>query len=92
MKAEFVSGSGDLSSMSPTYESGVAALYVRNITSKQAQQEIGISLIDDVFSLFRKGSYAALFKQMLSSLPGATLTINTVQHRLLLMLEVRRAI
>ena len=43
-----------------------------NITSKQAQQEIGISLIDDVFSLFRKGSYAALFKQMLSSLPGAT--------------------
>lgn len=52
---------------------------MRNITSKQAQQEIGISLIDDVFSLFRKGSYAALFKQMLSSLPGATLTINTVQ-------------
>ena len=79
LKAEFVSGSGDLSSMSPTDESGVAALYVRNITSKQAQQEIGISLIDDVFSLFRKGSYAALFKQMLSSLPGAMLTINTVQ-------------
>lgn len=40
LKAEFVSGSGDLSSMSPTDESGVAALYVRNITSKQAQQEI----------------------------------------------------
>lgn len=79
LKAEFVSGSGDLSSMSPTDESGVAALYVRNITSKQAQQEIGISLIDDVFSLFRKGSYAALFKQMLSSLPGAMLTVNTVQ-------------
>uniref|UniRef100_UPI003563A488 LPP20 family lipoprotein n=1 Tax=Bacteroides finegoldii TaxID=338188 RepID=UPI003563A488 len=79
LKAEFVSGSGDLSSMSPTDESGVAALYVRNITSKQAQQEIGISLIDDVFSLFRKGSYAALFKQMLSSLSGATLTINTAQ-------------
>lgn len=79
LKAEFVSGSGDLSSMSPTDESGVAALYVRNITSKQAQQEIGISLIDDVFSLFRKGSYAALFKQMLSSLPGVTLTINTAQ-------------
>ena len=79
LKAEFVSGAGDLSSMSPTNESGVAALYVRNITSKQAQQEIGISLIDDVFSLFRKGSYAALFKQMLSSLSGATLTINTAQ-------------
>lgn len=79
LKAEFVSGSGDLSSMSPTDKSGVAALYVRNITSKQAQQEIGISLIDDVFSLFRKGSYAALFKQMLPSLPGATLTINTAQ-------------
>ena len=79
LKAEFVSGSGDLSSMSPTDKSGVAALYVRNITSKQAQQEIGISLIDDVFSLFRKGSYAALFKQMLSSLPGVTLTINTAQ-------------
>lgn len=79
LKAEFVSGSGDLSSMSPTDKSGVAALYVRNITSKQAQQEIGISLIDDVFSLFRKGSYAALFKQMLSSLLGATLTVNTAQ-------------
>lgn len=79
LKAEFVSGSGDLSSMSPTDESGVAALYVRNITSKQMQQEIGISLIDDVFRLFRKGSYAALFKQMLSSLPGATLTVNMAQ-------------
>lgn len=79
LKAEFVSGSGDLSSMSPTDESGVAALYVRNITSKQVQQEIRITLINDAFSLFRKGNYAALFKQMLSSLPGATLTVNTVQ-------------
>ena len=53
-------------------------------TIKQKLTEAGFKLvtervIDDVFSLFRKGSYAALFKQMLSSLPGATLTINTVQ-------------
>lgn len=79
LKAEFISGSGDLSSMSPTGETGVTALYVHNITSKQARQQIGISLVDDAFSVFRKGAYAALFKQILSSLPKTTLTIETEQ-------------
>lgn len=79
LKAEFISGSGDLSSMSPTGETGVTALYVHNITSKQARQQIGISLVDDAFNVFRKGAYAALFKQILSSLPKATLTIEAEQ-------------
>lgn len=79
LKAEFISGSGDLSSMSPTGETGVTALYVHNITSKQARQQIGISLVDDAFDIFRKGAYAALFKQILSSLPKATLTIEAEQ-------------
>lgn len=79
LKAEFISGSGDLSSMSPTGETGVTALYVHNITSKQARQQIGISLVDDAFDVFRKGAYAALFKQILSSLPKATLTIEAEQ-------------
>lgn len=81
LKAEFLSGSGDLSSISPTDESGTTTLYVRNITSKQAQQQIAISLVDDAFRLFQKGSYAALFKQMLSSLPEATLTVNIGQSQ-----------
>lgn len=79
LKAEFVSGSGDLASLSPTGETGVTALYVRNITSKQARQQIGISLVDDAFSVFRKGTYATLFTQILSSLPEAALTIETEQ-------------
>ncbi|HJA57834.1 MAG TPA: LPP20 family lipoprotein [Candidatus Bacteroides intestinigallinarum] len=79
LKAEFISGSGDLSSMSPTGETGVTALYVHNITSKQARQQIGISLVDDAFDIFRKGAYAALFKQILSFLPKATLTIEAEQ-------------
>lgn len=81
LKAEFLSGSGDLSSISPTDESGTTTLYVRNITSKQAQQQIAISMVDDAFRLFQKGSYAALFKQMLSSLPEATLTVNIEQSQ-----------
>lgn len=81
LKAEFLSGSGDLSSISPTDESGTTTLYVRNITSKQTQQQIAISLVDDAFRLFQKGSYAALFKQMLSSLPEATLTVNIEQSQ-----------
>lgn len=79
LKAEFISGSGDLASLSPTGETGVTALYVRNITSKQARQQIGISLVDDAFSVFRKGTYATLFTQILSSLPEAALTIETEQ-------------
>lgn len=79
LKAEFISGSGDLAFLSPTGETGVTALYVRNITSKQARQQIGISLVDDVFSVFRKGTYATLFTQILSSLPEAALTIETEQ-------------
>lgn len=81
LKAEFLSGSGDLSSISPTDESGTTTLYVRNITSKQTQQQIAISLVDDAFRLFQKGSYASLFKQMLSSLPEATLTVNIGQSQ-----------
>lgn len=81
LKAEFLSGSGDLSSISPTDESGATTLYVRNITSKQTQQQIAISLVDDAFRLFQKGSYAALFKQMLSSLPEATLTVSIGQSQ-----------
>lgn len=79
LKAEFISGSGDLASLSPTSETGVTALYVRNITSKQARQQIGISLVDDAFGVFRKGTYATLFTQILSSLPEAALTIETEQ-------------
>ncbi len=79
LKADFISGSGDLSSMSPTGETGVTALYIHNITSKQARQQIGISLANDAFRSFLKGSYAALFKQQLSSLPEATLTVDTEQ-------------
>lgn len=81
LKAEFLSGSGDLSTISPTDESGTTTLYVRNVTSKQAQQQIAISLVDDAFRLFQKGSYAALFKQMLSSLPEATLTVSIGQSQ-----------
>ncbi|MBD3588496.1 LPP20 family lipoprotein [Bacteroides sp. GM023] len=79
LKAEFISGSGDLASLSPTSETGVTALYVRNITSKQARQQIGISLVDDAFGVFRKGTYATLFTRILSSLPEAALTIETEQ-------------
>lgn len=78
----FVSGSGDLSSPSPTDESGVAALYVRNITSKQAQQEIQISISTDAFKPFLKGVNGVLFKKAFAMLPEATLTVNMEQQQL----------
>lgn len=79
LNVDFVSGSGDLSSMDPTNINGVTALYIRNVTSKQSQQQIKISLANDVFKAFQKGAYAPLFKRLLSSLPEGTLTVNTEQ-------------
>lgn len=82
LNAEFVSGSGDLSTLAPTDENGVAALYVRNITSKQAQQEVRVSIAADAFKEFRNGVNASLFKKMLSTLPSAALTVNLEQAQI----------
>lgn len=81
LKAEFISGTGDVSELAPTNEAGVTALYIRNITSKQSQQQIKASIQNNIFQAFTKGSYGALFKKVLSMLPEAVLTIHTEQAK-----------
>ena len=82
LQAKFVSGSGDVSEMAPTDETGVAALYIRNITSKQVQQQVQVSVATDALEAFQEGENAALFKNIFSTLPAATLTINLTQKQL----------
>lgn len=75
LKAEFISGSGDLSSLPPTNDTGVTPLYIRNIVSKQEQQEVRISMASDAFKDFQRGINAVLFKKITSMLPETTLSI-----------------
>lgn len=88
LKAEFVSGAGDLSTMAPTDETGVSALYIQNITSKQAQQQVRISVDTSAFNNFRSGINAAIFKKILAILPEATLTIYLEQTQINAYLEM----
>lgn len=76
LQASFLSGEGDLSSIAPTDAQGESSFYIRNITSKQSQQEVRVSLVLDAFKVLAEGKYATLFKKALAMRPEATLTIN----------------
>lgn len=91
LEARFVSGSGDLSTLAPTNEKGETALSIRNITSKQVQQEIKITIADQALKGLRMGAQAALFKKMLATLPGTNLTVNLEQKQISAYIKVMQA-
>lgn len=76
LQASFLSGEGDLSSLAPTDAQGESSFYIRNITSKQSQQEVRVSLVLNAFKVLSEGKYATLFKKALAMIPEAALVIN----------------
>lgn len=82
LQARFLSGEGDISSPAPTDEHGTSSFYIRNITSKQSQQEIRVSLVLDSFKALAKGKYAVLFEKAFAMMPEATVTVNLETKRL----------
>lgn len=90
LTATFLSGSGDLSSLAPTDDTGVAALSIRNITSKQAQQEIRVSIVTELFKKDGSKLNAALLKKIVSMLPEASLTITLAPEQMTAYLKAGR--
>lgn len=88
LDATFVSGSGDLSTLAPTNERGETLLSIRNVTSKQLQQEVKVTIADRALKGLRTGAQAALFKKMLATLPEANLTVNLEQKQISAYLKV----
>ena len=82
LQAKFLSGEGDVSSPAPTDEYGASSFYIRNVASKQSQQEIRVSLVLDSFKALAKGKYAVLFGKALAMMPEATLTIKLEAKKL----------
>lgn len=82
LEASIVSGSGDLSTLVPTNEQGETTLSIRNITSKQAQQEIRIAIAGNALKSLRSGPQAALFKKTLSTLPEGGLAVKLEQKQI----------
>ncbi len=80
--AAFIAGDGDLSSPAPTDENGSSVFYVRNLTSKQHQQEIRVSLAAGALRLLADGEFSALFRKALAALPEARLTIRLENKQL----------
>lgn len=91
LDARFVSGSGDLATLVPTNERGETSLSIRNITSKQVQQEIKITIADQALKGLQTGAQAALFKKMLATLPEANLTVNLEQKQIAAYIKVTQA-
>ena len=90
LQAKFLSGDGDLSLPTPTDVEGVSSFYIRNITSKQAQQEVRVSLLLDSFKILTEGKYAVLFKKTIAMRPEATLTINLESKQLTAYIQNQR--
>lgn len=82
LHAKFLSGDGDLSSPPPTDINGESVFYVKNITSKQEQQEIRVSLVMDTFKTLVNGKLGILFKESLTTLPEASLTVKLEKKQL----------
>lgn len=61
LKLEFVSGSGDVSLPTETDETGTAEFYIKNITSKDALQELRLS-VDDAFLQILPAAYRSLLQ------------------------------
>ena len=72
LKLEFVSGGGDISSAIETDATGTAEFYIKNITSKDALQELRLS-IDDTFLHSLPSAYRTLLQSQ--TWPAAKITL-----------------
>ncbi|WP_304300409.1 LPP20 family lipoprotein [Phocaeicola plebeius] len=90
LQAKFLSGEGDVSSLTPTDANGESRFYIRNITSKQSQQEVCVSLLFDSFKILTEGKYATLFDKAMATRPEAILTINLKSKQLTAYIQNQR--
>ena len=73
LKAVFASGSGAITSATKTDYNGTAEFYITNITSKDAVQEIVISIDDEFFNELPKAYRTLIMRQ---ALPSAKITVS----------------
>ena len=77
MKLEFVAGSGDVTSAVETDATGTAEFYIKNITSKDALQELRLS-IDDTFIRQLPEAYRPLLQNQVWPSAKITLQVKSV--------------
>lgn len=82
LNCAFAVGDGQLSGTTLTGETGEAELYVRNITSKQSEQEIRVSLDQTPFSRLKNGVYKKLVDNILSASPQCVIYLRMGQTQL----------
>ena len=63
LRAEFVSGEGELTAPVKTDSEGVATFYITNLTSKQSIQAVQVS-VDDSFKQALPKSYQVLIENL----------------------------
>lgn len=72
LKLEFVSGGGDITAPIETDATGTAEFYIKNITSKEALQELRLS-VDDAFLHSLPSAYRSLLQSQ--TWPAAKITL-----------------
>lgn len=75
LKAAFVVGEGSLSQPSLTDQTGTSTFRINNITSKQTNQQVRITLDTDFLKNLQRGMYASLAGKLLSEVPEANIQI-----------------
>lgn len=77
LNVRFISGEGDLSLIPPTDEKGESVFYIRNITSKQKNQEISVTIETKFPDSFQKNPFVKkLTAQIFNSMPQANIVVN----------------
>lgn len=82
LKYEFITGEGQITGNIPTDEKGETSFYVRNVTSKLAEQEIAVTLDPSFFGRFKQGIYKKFLEDLLSVIPRNVVYIRMGQTQL----------
>lgn len=82
LKAEFITGAGQVSEASSTDAEGRTKFYIRHITSKLSEQEVRIMLDCSSFNPYRKGIYKELVGNLTKNLPQAIVRVRIGKSQL----------
>lgn len=86
---KFVAGAGRLSENPMTDERGEARLYIQNISSKLARQEIHISVNQALFRKYKDTVYASMLQHVSDNLPTGIIYIDLEQTAVNALLKTK---
>lgn len=90
LSANYVSGSGNLTEVPATDANGNTSFSLTNITSKQENQQIRVSIDDSFMGVFAKGMMAPIISRLKGALPEAMVSVSLGQTKIKAYIQVKK--